>query len=178
MKIIIFLFTSIFFFQLKAQEKIIEGFNTTNNYFFDKEQSIPLKTKADKNIGIFTIYYIPKGKENNYYENFLKNNNISFSNDELNDSYYFDAKNKEKIKKKLQKELTKESNFYIIGSYISKKYIKFENDDESTLNYPYSISIFKKNKGKWIRVKELNIKNYEDDVNFSKKEYLLELFSR
>jgi len=73
-----------------AQSSITDNFSKSENLYFDPEQKHIFSTSLNKNLGKFTVYYLPISKEDiNYYENFEDQNNITPLYDEANFLSYF-----------------------------------------------------------------------------------------
>ncbi|WP_415325554.1 hypothetical protein [Chryseobacterium sp. MMS23-Vi53] len=152
-----------------------KNFNTLSEYYFDKEQKIPMKFNLDKKGGGYSVYYIPKENQQKYYTNFLKTNNINPIEDEYNDTYSYSEKDRKKINLLLKNKLVDEQNYDIIGQYIAPQYFKYEDNDNYTVDFPYTIKFYKKEDNKWLFIKEISIKNYNDDMAYSKKEFIKSL---
>ncbi|MDR3025163.1 hypothetical protein [Chryseobacterium sp.] len=131
------------------------GFSISDNLTGDL---YPSYSYLDKNVGAFSVNFIGKDKEAQYYWN-INNPNGYFSKagnpiDIANDS--------PKIRKKL--ELQKEK-YYILVSLLDKKFIeKYDNKtQEFDINKEAVESIYLYENNKWILIKEIKEKNVPEN---------------
>ena len=156
----------------QTNQDIEKSFNSLSEYYFDKDDKIPLKYNLNKKEGGYIVYYIPKKNIKNYYANFLKINNIIAIEDEYNETYSYKIKDRKKISLLLKNKLIDANNYNIVGKYIPSEYFIYEDSNNYSLNYPYKIIFFKNNNNRWIVIKELNVKSYDDDIKYSKREFI------
>ncbi len=73
----------------------------------------------------------------------------------------------------------RESDFTIIGTYISKEFITVESNDEYSINFPFTQKFYKKENEKWVFLFEKKIsKEEEEDINYNSKKYITSLSSQ
>ena len=161
----------------QTKDEISDSFNTLSEYYFDRDEKIPSKFNIDKSKGSYTIFYLPKDNLKEYYDNFLKSNTIVPIEDEYNDTYLYKKQDNKKISLILKNKLEDISSYFIIGKYIPAKYFEHEGKDNYVLKFPYNIKFYKKTNNGWIFLKDFNVNKYEDDVKFSKKDFLQSLIS-
>lgn len=179
-----FLISCIFFilFSCNAQERqnddIVKYFHKEEEINFDTDDRIVLSRTLIPDIGDFAIYYIPKLKSDiDYLKNFEKNNQLKPLYNELYDYHYFSDADREKIDKILKEKVKNEKNWGIIGMFVAIKYVEMENDEEYSTPYPFIIRYYQKKNGKWEFLFEKEIKNAEEYIFVSDKEYINSLLS-
>lgn len=158
----------------KVKPSLTDNFNRTSNLYFDSEKKLIFSSSIIKELGKFTVYYIPSSKQEiNYYQDFEKNNHIIPLYDEENSLNYYSASDQKKINKILKEKVNTEKDFKIIGTFIPKNFITIENADEYNLNFPYLQQYYQKENGKWIYLSEKKIINAEDEISSNSKNNLL-----
>lgn len=159
----------------KIKSSLVDNFNNISNLYFDSEKKIIFSSMI-KELGKFTVYYIPDSKQEiNYYQSFEKNNNITPLYDEENSLNYYSAIDKKKIDKILKEKVKSEKGYKIIGTFIPKNFIAIENDKEYNINFPHLQKYYQKENGKWTYLFEKKIANAEDEISYNSKNYFLSL---
>ncbi len=160
----------------KVKSSLTDNFNKTSNLYFDSEKKLVFSSSIIKELGKFTVYYIPNSKQEiNYYQNFEKSNHIIPLYDEENSLNYYSATDQKKIDKILKERVKSEKDFKIIGTFIPQNFITIENDDEYNLTFPYLQKYYQKENGKWIYLSEKKIINAEDEISSNSKNNFLSI---
>lgn len=152
---------------------ITDNFDKVDKVYFAPNDKSIYSTSLIKNLGKYTIYYIPKSsKDNDYYQNIEKNNNIKPLYDELNSSTYYSQDDNRKIDKILKEKIKNEADFQIIGTFIDKKYINIENENDYSINFPFVQKYYKKENKKWIFLFDKNITNADDEIKYNNRSFI------
>ncbi|MDR6528306.1 hypothetical protein [Chryseobacterium rhizosphaerae] len=158
----------------KIKPSLTDNFNKTSNLYFDSEKKLSFSSTLIKELGKFTVYYIPRSKEEIIdYQNFEKNHDIIPLRDEENSLNYFSDADQKKIDKILREKIKSEKGFQIIGTFIPKNFINIENDNEYNISFPYSQKYYQKENGKWKYLFEKKITNAEEEISNNSKNALL-----
>lgn len=161
------------------ESSLTDSFYKLKNLCFNSDEKLIFSSELIKNKGKFTVYYIPFSEQNNnYYNNFEKNNDITLLYDELNSTNYYSPSDKKKIEAILREKTKKENDFAIIGTYIPKEFITIESDDEYSVNFPFTQKYYKKENDKWVFLFEKKISKAEDEINYNSKKYITSLSSQ
>lgn len=179
-----FLVSCIFFifFSCNTQDKqnsnIIKYFHKEEKISFDMDDRIVLSRTLVSDVGDFAIYYMPILKKDiEYLKNFEKNNQFEPLYNELYDYHYFSDVDNDKIDKILKEKIKDEKNWGIIGMFVDIKYVEMEEDEEYSTPYPFIRKYYQKKNGKWEFLFEKEIKNAEEYIFLSDKEYINSLLS-
>lgn len=155
----------------KTLPSIIDNFSKVQKLYFDSEKKLIFSTLVN-NRGKFTVYYIPNSSEDiRYYDNFESNNNIKPLYDELNSSYYYSQDDQKKIDEILQEKIKSDKNFKIFGTYVPKKYITIENQEEYYVTFPFVQKYYQNINGKWSFILEKKFLNASEETTNNSKEF-------
>lgn len=144
--------------------------------YFNSEDKLIFSSTLAKDLGKFAVYYLPVSEQSeNYYENFEKNNKITPLYDEENSLNYYSPEDQKKIDAILKVKTKSEKDFKIVGTFVPKEYITFENREEYAINFPYIQKYYKKENGKWIYLFEKKITKAEDEIAYNSKNYMASL---
>lgn len=159
-----------------SKSSIADNFQKVKKLYFNSEEKLVFSSDLIKNIGKFTIYYLPVSEQNsNYYQNFEKNNNITPLYDELNSLNYYSPGDQKKIDAILRIKTKSEKDFKIIGTFIPKENINIESQDEYSISFPYTQKYYKKESDKWIYLFEKKVTKVEDEIAYNSGKYLISL---